>query len=761
MKKDNKGYTFNLTIILMLIVTIICVSVLAIVMANWNMKRTESKISSNTYTAESAIDDIRAGIQKQCSSEMKVVYTTLTSSMNTIPYNKLDDEFAKEYHARLTEKFGTDLKKTLNSYITAGVGYELTTEPTFEIKSDRKAFLRNIGVSYKTSDGEYTTKLYTDIEIDTPKMFEGMKNQVVDSTAYTDFVIISDGDLKLGGYSKDSLQNAFPVNILGNVYSGGDTLLTMAHIKSDKFLARGDLRLGLKDRESTIESETLGKNTQLYANNIILCTDKNSVGWNAEYFPEKTKYSLQANADFYISHDLIAFGSNQSIKLSGNYYGFESDSSIAVNSSHCNLDLTGLNTLWLAGVNQLDYTQEYLHNQNYQQYPTTAVFEGSTSDLMGDSLSFNGLQVAYFVPSICIYDKNGNQLSNPITKEQYDAGIVVDLDKNKQSGGIDLGYYAKGYKPVFVSYLADTSGVYEYYKDRQRCYLYLTFQSESKASKYLDLFCKTNKLFLRDEVSHFGLGNIKISEGTTLRTKGNIVTCENGAVTILNNTTEQLSTYLDTSADYYRLKRNSMLSTLEENSSSELIDSVFNYIVDKDKLVSHKTATHMLVDYEPYYPGFKSKFDTDAGRHRVNNDWKYDGGGGAGIIYYSKDKSTGYETIIADAKRLWIKENFKGLVINTGEVSFTNGANEFTGLILCGDSSDIYTPDWKVSVATYHPMTFKSNDNGVYPVQYLLYEAPDHEKIQQYFRVLQGGSTDIVPNIHVEDYIKVRNRVTR
>ena len=70
MKKDNKGYTFNLTIILMLIVTIICVSVLAIVMANWNMKRTESKISSNTYTAESAIDDIRAGIQKQCSSEM-------------------------------------------------------------------------------------------------------------------------------------------------------------------------------------------------------------------------------------------------------------------------------------------------------------------------------------------------------------------------------------------------------------------------------------------------------------------------------------------------------------------------------------------------------------------------------------------------------------------------------------------------------------------------------------------------------------------
>lgn len=759
MKKDNKGYTFNLTIILMLIVTIICVSVLAIVMANWNMKRTESKISSNTYTAESAIDDIRAGIQKQCSSEMKVVYTTLTSSMNTIPYNKLDDEFAKEYHARLTEKFGTDLKKTLNSYITAGVGYELTTEPTFEIKSDRKAFLRNIGVSYKTSDGEYTTKLYTDIEIDTPKMFEGMKNQVVDSTAYTDFVIISDGDLDLGGWESNSAGNAFPVNILGNVYSGGDTLLTMAHIKSDKFLVRGDLRLGLKDRESTIESETSGKNTQLYANNIILSIYNNSVGWNAEYFPEKTKYSLQANADFYISHDLIATGKNQSIKLSGNYYGFENDSSIAVNSKHCNLDLTGLDTLWLAGVNHLDYTQEHMHNDNYIKYPNTTVFEGNTSDLMGDSLSFNGLQVAYLVPSVCIYDKNGNQLSNPITKEQYDAGITVDLDKNKQSGGIDLGYYAKGYKPVFISYLTETTGIGESYKDRQRCYLYLTFQSTSKASEYLNLFCKTNKLFLRDEVNYFGLGDIKISNDTLLRTKGNVVTYENGAVAILNNTTEQLSAYLDTSVDYYRFKRNSMLSTLEENSSSELLDSVFNYIVDKDKLVSHETDTHMLSYYEHYYPGFESKFNTDAARCHVGNGWVI--GGGGGIIYYSKDKSTGYETIIADAQRLWIKENFKGLVINTGEVRFTNGANEFTGLILCGDSSDIYTPDWKVSFATYHPMTFKSNDNGVYPVQYLLYEAPDHEKIQQYFRVLQGGSTDIVPNIHVEDYIKVRNRVTR
>lgn len=751
MKKDNKGYTFNLTIILMLIVTIICVSVLAIVMANWNMKITESKISSNTYTAESAIDDIRAGIQKQCSSEMKVIYTTLTSSINTIPYNKLDDEFAKEYHARLTEKFGTDLKKTLNSYITAGVGYELTTEPTFEIKSDRKAFLRNIGVSYKTSDGEYTTKLYTDIEIDTPKMFEGMKNQVVDSTAYSDFVIISDRGFELGDWKGNSAGNAFPVNILGNVYSGGDILLTMAHIKSDKFLARGDLRLGSKDRESTIESETSGKNTQLYANNIILYTNNSvGVGGNAEYFPEKTKYSLQANADFYISHDLIATGKNQSVKLSGNYYGFENDSSIAVNSRHCNLDLTGLDTLWLAGVNHLDYTQEYMHNKNYTQYPVTTVFEGNTSDLMGDSLSFNGLQVAYLVPSVCIYDKNGNQLSNPITKEQYDAGITVDLDKSKQSGGIDLGYYAKGYKPIFISY--ERSGAKEQYKDKQRCYLYLTFQSTSKASEYLNLFCKTNKLFLRDEVNYFGLGDIKISNDTLLRTKGNIVTYENGAVAILNNTTEQLSAYLDTSVDYYRFKRNSMLSTLEENSSSELIDSVFGYIIDVDKL-----KTDPVLDRAP---DCGKVYDTTAGRWSSGKNGVQDG---KGILYYNVDETTGYTVIIADCGTLTIKQNINGLIVNTGAVKFAYAANEFTGLVLCGGVKNTVENKYisLMSLTSHQPMTFKSNNNGDYPLQYLLYEAPDHEKLQQYFKALQGGSTDVVPNINVADYIKVRNRVTR
>ena len=748
MKKDNKGYTFNLTIILMLIVTIICVSVLAIVMANWNMKRTESKISSNTYTAESAIDDIRAGIQKQCSSEMKVVYTTLTSSMNTIPYNKLDDEFAKEYHARLTEKFGTDLKKTLNSYITAGVGYELTTEPTFEIKSDRKAFLRNIGVSYKTSDGEYTTKLYTDIEIDTPKMFEGMKNQVVDSTAYTDFVIISDGDLSLGSYTSTvSNDYAFPVNVLGSVYSGGNITLTMAHVKADKFLARGDLCAYFKQYGSTIEAETPGKVTQLYANNIKSAIHRDPYIKNNVFFPDKTKYSLQINADFYISHDFLANGDYQSVKLSGNYYGFENDSSIAVNSSHYNLDLTGLDTLWLAGVNHLDYIQNLYYGED-EHFVGSPVFEGNTSDLMGDSLSYNGLQVAYLVPSVCIYDKNGNQLSNPITKEQYDAGITVDLDKNKQSGGIDLGYYAKGYKPVFISYAY--SGTKEPYKDKQRCYLYLTFQSTSKASKYLNLFCKTNKLFLRDEVNYFGLGNIKISDNTTLRTKGNVITYENGAVTILNNTTEQLSTYLDTGADYYRLKRNSILSTLEENSSSELLDSVFSYIVDVHKLktdiVSFKSPDHGKV------------YETIAGRWKSGENGKQNG---KGILYYNIDKATGYTVIIADCETLIIKKNINGLIINTGKVIFTDGATEFTGLVLCGGNSRVYSYDPYNSVIACQPMTFRSNNNGVYPVQYLLYEAPDHEKIQQYFRVLQGGSTDIVPNIHVEDYIKVRNRVTR
>lgn len=763
MKKDNKGYTFNLTIILMLIVTIICVSVLAIVMANWNMKRTESKVSSNTYTAESAIDDIRAGIQKQCSSEMKVVYTTLTSSMNTIPYNKLDEEFAKEYHARLTEKFGTDLKKTLNSYITAGVGYELTTEPTFEIKSDRKAFLRNIGVSYKTSDGEYTTKLYTDIEIDTPKMFEGMKNQVVDSTAYTDFVIISGGEV----YIPDG-------SVEGSIYAGENINLgKTSNIKANKFLTRGDITFE-SDASCSITSESEDNLATIVANNITCIRG---------YYGSKSN-SLTATGNFYISNDLALNYNHTSVALSGNYYGFGSNSSIFINRGRCSLDLTGLKTLYLAGVNHLDTTQKKL--------------EASNSVDFGDSVGYKNFQFSYLVPSACVYDKNGNHLTNPLTKEQYDAGIVVDLDKSKQYGELDLSYYADGYKPVFITFTGymgfgtdDNKEYNQFVSDNQRCYLYLTFKTEARAAEYAKLFSKTElgSSLLDYETSRFGLRGIKLSQDSTLLTKGCVVTCEdNGSddehtkvkVDVVNKSSEEVSTYLDRSADYYKLKCNSLLSTLEEHSSSELIqntvssssvydhvssksaDSVFNYIVNKDKIFSLRTDTYSIKYMDYLYPGFESKFGTEAGRVNYNASWFL--APNEGIVYYSKDKATGYEVIIADASKLYIKKNFKGLVICTGSVDFVDSCNEFTGLILSGlvDISKDEDDSVRGGVSGYdRTMTLKSNDNGVYPVQYLLYEAPDHEKLQQYFKVLQKDSLDVVSNIHVEDYIKVRNRVTR
>ena len=671
-----------------------------------------------------------------------------------------NDEFAKEYHARLTEKFGTDLKKTLNSYIKAGVGYELTTEPTFEIKSDRKAFLRNIGVSYKTSDGEYTTKLYTDIEIDTPKMFEGMKNQVVDSTAYTDFVIISGGGVTIPNGSVE-----------GSVYSGESINLdnNKSNIKANKFLTRGDITFD-SDASCSITSESEDNLATIVANNIT-CT--------RGYYGSKSN-SLTATGNFYISNDLALDSDHISVALSGNYYGFGSNSSMVINKGNCSLDLTGLKTLYLAGVNHLDTTQNNL--------------KASDSVDFGDSVGYKNFQFSYLVPSACVYDKNGNHLTNPLTKEQYDAGIIVDLDKSKQYGELDLSYYADGYKPVFITFKGYT-GSYNnaFVSDNQRCYLYLTFKTEARAAEYAKLFSETElgSSLLDYETSMSGLWGIKLSQDSTLLTKGCIVTCEdNGSddehnkvkVDVVNKSSEEVSTYLDRSADYYKLKCNSLLSTLEEHSSSELIqntvssssvyehvssksaDSVFNYIVNKDKIFSLRTDTYGIKYMDYHYPGFKSKFGTEGGRVYTDAGWFL--APNEGIVYYSKDKATGYEIIIADASKLYIKKNFKGLVICTGSVDFEDSCNEFTGLILSGliDISKGEDDSVRGGVNEFgydRTMTLKSNDNGVYPVQYLLYEAPDHEKIQQYFKVLQKDSPDVVPNIHVEDYIKVRNRVTR
>lgn len=720
MKLNNKGYTLNLTIILMIVVTIICTSCLAIVIANYNMKKSESDVSSSTYTAETAIDDIRSGIQQQCSEDMKVVYTTLTSSMNTIPWNKLDDEFSALYKERLSDKYSTKTAETLSSYIRAGSDYELITEPTFEIKSDRKMFLRNVGVSYKTSSGNYTSKLYTDIEIDVPKLFDNMKTQTVNSTAYSDFVIIADGSVSLYNIG----------NIRGSIYSGGNIYLNKSNVIANKVLARKNLYI-TPCADAHINAESENKISQVYCDNIY-----------TEYggFVSDIKSALTAVGDFYVSHDLTLTYDYSKVTLSGTYHGFENDSSIALNNFQDSLDFTGLTTLYLAGVNQLDLTQNGL--------------TASDSVTMGDSLGYKGQQFTYLVPESCITDKDGNILPNPMTKEQYDAGFTVNLEKEVVKGGTNLSYYAKGFKPVFISYkgyITDEKVTYRdtYVQDNNLCYLYLVFENNTKAAKYASLYADSHANLLNSEAYYFRLGNIAFGANTSLLTKGNVLTYDGSALSIKNNTSERLTTYLDNSIEYYRLKRNSILSTLDENSSSELIDSVFDYIIDRDKL---KTDPVTSVNSNN---GMDDIFYTYGGRYYSGTK-----SNAYGVVYYSYDKDKDYTVIITDADYLHIKKSIKGLIINTGEVQFTDSASNFTGLVLSGatDRTDMQEP---LCVYTYNTMTMSSNVNGDYPLQYLLYESPDHDKLQRYFKVLQGGSTDIIPNVNVADTIKVRNRVTQ
>lgn len=715
MKLNNKGYTLNLTIILMIVVTIICTSCLAIVIANYNMKKSESDVSSSTYTAETAIDDIRAGIQQQCSEDMKVVYTTLTSSMNTIPWNKLDDEFSALYKDRLSDKYSTKTAETLSSYIRAGSGYELITEPTFEIKSDRKMFIRNVGVSYKTSSGNYTSKLYTDIEIDVPKLFDNMKTQTVNSTAYSDFVIIADGSVLLTSIEESR----------GSIYSGGNIYLRGSKLLANKLLARKDLYV-TANGGATLEAESSDKISQVYCDNIY--TSYNSSN-------SLSKQALTATGDFYVAHDMLINQSSVGITLSGTYHGYENDSSISINATRDSLDFSGLSVLYLAGLNQLDTTQ----------YKLTA----SDTITMGDSLSYKGQQFVYLVPASCITDKNGNSLPNPMTKTQYDAGITVNLDKNKINNGIDLSYYATGFKPIFVSY---KGYVYTYsntyVQDDNMCYLYLVFSDNTKAAEYAKLFSDKQETFMSYEANYFALGNISLAEDTSLITKGNVLTYKEGKVNILSNVTERLTTYIENSTEYYRLKRNSILSTLDENSSSELIDSVFDYIIDRNKL-----QTDGVVSINGQN-NWSEIFYTYGGR-KGNRREK-----GSGVVYYSYDKDKDYTVIITDADSLEIKKSIKGLVINTGTIEFTNSATSFVGLALSGasDSPVIQQPK---CVWTHNTMTLSSNVDGDYPLQYLLYESPDHDKLQKYFKVLQGGSTDIISNVNIADTIKIRNRVTQ
>lgn len=679
MKMNNKGFSMVTVIFAIVIIAILVSSCFAFAHINADMKKTLSKSMQNFYSAETGMNDVKSCIEEICADKLKDSYETITLAIDSIPSDKLDLELKNVYITALNDYFTNttmDASTMLTTYNRKGYPSGVTYLTINEDNSpDKKGYsvefnqsnvypnlskgtitLSDITVHY--NNGEFLDTITTDIVISSPKIFNGLTFDTALGSSYLDYSLIADKNIDIENVG---------IGINGSVYSGNDIIVgyntpSSVVFKSEKLVARNNVVLFPL---STVSSygKTFNDLGDWYVNNILTLKARQpySVDESRQMsaVPSATTpyTALNLNDNIYVKGDTNLGSCYGNVNFMGTYYGFTNtedvESTININASHINADLTGLTNLWLSGTNYINVPK---------------LNGDSETVLTGESFTGKFTQSAYLVPSCCIYieDESGNKtfLSNPIDSS-YLNKYKVDISLNGKNHGLLLENYvdsAHPYKEVKVKFTSNGSTI-------QRVYLYLVMENEEKAAQYLrDLnFKYTN--YLSDRAKSYGLGNISLANNCALKTIGNVITYDGYGVDIkLNNATKEDS-FMAFKNDTISKKYTSLTNTLTEN-STDLSNSVFDYIIDTQKITDAS-----------------SKFNVNDSWFKANN-----------VCYYNGKQSTegelrtiedtfgnNYRVLIVDGD-VDIKKDFRGLIIATGDINIkTSHANVWGTLISKGN----------------------------------------------------------------------------
>ena len=160
--KNNKGFSLFTVLIAVSFVGILGLLVLYMALSNFNMKVTDLKGKDSFYTAERAIEEIRAGLQEDVGDAMSKAYTQVLETYNK--NTKLEDtSLDKQRQSDFEDLFIKELVKKLK--ITSSDGSVTGNENRYSLQ-----YLRN----------------YVDLQIDNDK-----ESLIITNPAGTDPVMKS------------------------------------------------------------------------------------------------------------------------------------------------------------------------------------------------------------------------------------------------------------------------------------------------------------------------------------------------------------------------------------------------------------------------------------------------------------------------------------------------------------------------------------------------------------------------------------------
>lgn len=730
-KRRNRGSSIVIVIIAMAMIGILATTLLWMSYINYKIKVNDIRNKNSFYSAEMVMEQIVAGLQKEASDSVAVAYQEVLSNWDELQSeSNRYSSFASTYldtlvkHLRDADKGNGYYKRDiLKGYVDTSVwdhvnqtawdnGTDDTDEakkkpPVMELVNGNSLILRNVFVSYM--DEDRLSIVSTDLCLDVPEIVFTQSGSIDELYNY---ILISNQGISL-------TQGSGQVTGDGSIYAGTDDkgkggivinpASSLAINNGRYVISKGEIDV-IGPGAGFIVRDAKETGSSVYAKNLDL---------------QSGTISLDSNT--YIANDLTLSGNGSKATLTKEYYGYgisaesgigdsktdqENSSAIIINGQNSTVNMSGVNTLMLAGrayigtnttKKELDQNAEAVANGDAAKKNEKAV-------LMGESITVKGGQIAYLVPTECLGVYNGETIigQNPVTQ---DVATKIQTYKNdygenfkevdftravSRLGGLSLSSFGvtdmDHIRKVSTQYVGGGT------ESKSLTYYYLVMDAENAAKYYQTYYLNgSNKETIDNYFKKYATGGIVLGDYTSEQNSytilGNALVSDvlsQSGVSLLASTATASNTM--TTAEVYQksgeianVYKGLTTNLSEDGASASSFQNVFDSVIKKEIVTKNADGSETRETIQEYLihngTGSTMEFTTDDGLKGIITAGSY--------TLSSATSGASNIRLIVSLGDITIDRNFTGLAIAKGTITI-NGAVSNGAASLKRNKMDLY-----------------------------------------------------------------------
>ena len=733
-KRRNSGSSIVIVIIAMAMIGILATTLLWMSYVNYKIKVNDIRNKNSFYSAETVMEQIVAGLQKESSDAVAIAYketlsnwdrdddgiqseanhysSFATAYLDALVKELRNSEKGDSYYNRdvLKNYVDTDIWKNVNqtAWDNGTDEADAAKAPVMELVNGSSLILRNVFVSYV--DGDRLSIVSTDLCLDVPQIVFTKSSSSIDDLY--DYLLIGNRGISL---TKGSGQ----VTGDGSIYAGIDETTAKGGIVINpaSSLAINNGRYVISKGEIDVVGPGAG----------FIVRDARETG-SSVYAKGLDLQSgmISLDSKTYIANDLTLSGNGSKATLTKEYYGYgtsvatglegspteqENSSAIIINGQNSTVDMSGVNTLMLAGRAYIgtNTTKKEL-DQNTAAAVEDAGKKNEKAVLMGESITVKGGQIAYLVPTECLGVYNGETLigQNPLTqdqaakmqayKDQYGKEFrEVDFTRPvSRLGGESLASFGVAdmdhIRKVSTQYVGGGT------ESKSLTYYYLVMDADY-AAKYYQTYYKqdNNKETIDNYFKKYATGGILLGDYTSEQNSytilGNALVSDvlsQSGVSLLasrENATSAMTPAEATqkSADIANVYKGLTTNLSEDGASASTFQNVFESVIKKEITTKQEDGSEKKEPIQEYLvdngTGGTMEFTTEDGLKGIITTGNYtlsSATGGASNI-----------RLIVSLGDIVIDRNFTGLAIAKGTITI-DGATHNGAASLRRNKMELY-----------------------------------------------------------------------